>query len=103
MARLKKAIRSKYPVFIAVYGRRRCGKSRLLQQVVGAEDIYYVADQRGIPLQIESIASEIARQIPGFDQANYPSWEALFTSLNSQINRKTGLIPYISHDEKIFF
>ncbi|MCP4668910.1 MAG: ATP-binding protein [Deltaproteobacteria bacterium] len=99
IARLKKAHRSEHPVFIAVYGRRRCGKSRLLQEVVGAEDIYFVADQRGIPLQIESMASEIARQIPGFDQASYPSWDALFKTLNSQIKRKTRLIldefPYL--------
>ncbi len=99
MARIKKAIMSEQPVFIAVYGRRRCGKSRLLQQIVGPEDIYFVADQRGIPLQIESLASEISRQIPGFDQAKYPSWDALFTTLNSQIKRKTALVldefPYL--------
>ncbi len=97
--RLKNAINSDHPVFIAVYGRRRCGKSRLLQQVVKSKDIYYVADQREPLLQIKSLADEIGRQLSGFEQVTYPSWESLFITLNSRINKKACLIldefPYL--------
>ncbi len=72
LRRLKRAIGTDFPVFIAIYGRRRCGKSRLLQQLVGPRDIYFVADKRESTLQIESLANETGRQIPGFDQAKDP-------------------------------
>lgn len=97
--RLKRAIRSDFPVFIAIYGRRRCGKSRLLQQLVGPKDIYFVADKREATLQIESLANEAGRQIPGFDQAVYPNWEALFTTLNPRMDQESCLVldefPYL--------
>ena len=41
-----------------VYGRRRCGKSTLIQNVLGADDIYFLADQREAPLQIQALAQE---------------------------------------------
>jgi AAA+ ATPase superfamily predicted ATPase len=32
-ARLKKALDGESPSFVTIYGRRRCGKSRLINQV----------------------------------------------------------------------
>jgi AAA+ ATPase superfamily predicted ATPase len=62
-----------------LYGRRRCGKSRLLREVLPAgRSIYYVGDEREGPLQRAALAAEIARLLPGFDQVGYPDWEALF-------------------------
>ena len=82
-----------------VYGRRRCGKSTLLQHIASEKDIYYLADQQEAPLQIKSLASEISRHIPGFDQVSYPSWEVLFNSVQNQAQRGTTLIldefPYL--------
>ena len=70
-----------------VYGRRRCGKSALIQRMCGAGDVYFLADERESALQISALAAEIARVVPGFDAARYPSWDALFTTLEARVER----------------
>lgn len=61
-----------------LYGRRRCGKSRLLREALPPErSIYYVGDERESALQKASLAAEIARLLPGFDRVTYPDWDAL--------------------------
>jgi hypothetical protein len=63
-----------------LYGRRRLGKSRLLQQTLPpSRSVYYVGDERESALQRASVASEIGRRMPGFDKVTYPEWEALFS------------------------
>ena len=55
-----------------LYGRRRCGKSRLLREVLPLErSVYYVGDERESALQRASLAAEIARLLPEFDQVTY--------------------------------
>lgn len=62
-----------------VYGRRRCGKSRLLREVLPQErSVYYVGDDREASLQRASLATEIGRLLPGFERVAYPDWDALF-------------------------
>lgn len=62
-----------------LYGRRRCGKSRLLREVVlrPERSVYYVGDDREGRLQLASLATEIGRLVPGFDRVTYPDWDAL--------------------------
>ncbi|HEX4953577.1 MAG TPA: ATP-binding protein [Thermoanaerobaculia bacterium] len=61
-----------------LYGRRRCGKSRLLREVLPVDrTVYYVGDDRESRLQRASLAAEIARLLPGFDHVEYPQWDAL--------------------------
>jgi len=61
-----------------VYGRRRCGKSRLLREILPLErSVYYVGDDREGNLQRSSLATEIGRLLPGFESVGYPDWEAL--------------------------
>ena len=56
-----------------LYGRRRCGKSRLLLEALrDRQAIYYVADDRESALQRAALATEIARLLPGFDRVVYP-------------------------------
>ena len=43
--RLHKALGRKTPVFVVLYGWRRCGKSRLVRQALRAGDCYFMADQ----------------------------------------------------------
>ena len=63
-----------------LYGRRRCGKSRLVQEVLPAKrSVYYVGDDREAPLQRASLAAEIGRRIPEFGAVSYPDWESLLT------------------------
>jgi len=96
---LQKAIRMPAPVLLVLYGRRRCGKSRLLQEIIRKRDIYFVADQREKPLQIESLAREISRFLPGFDQVTYPSWEVLLDALKAREPEERCLVldefPYL--------
>lgn len=99
IGRLSKVIDSNGPAFVVVYGRRRIGKSTLLQKIIRDKDIYYCADQRNSSLQIVSLAEEISRIIPGFADAEYPSWKALLSSVNSRVPHKVTLVldefPYL--------
>lgn len=77
-ARLSRLLAAPGATFACIYGRRRCGKSRLLLEVLKKKKaVYYVADQRSAPLQRQSLAWAIAARIPGFDQVEYPDWESL--------------------------
>ena len=79
VARLRKFMTRKESSLAVLYGRRRCGKSRLLQEVFpSAVSVYYVADDREGPLQRASMAAEIGRKLPGFDRVTYLDWDALF-------------------------
>jgi AAA+ ATPase superfamily predicted ATPase len=61
-----------------LYGRRRCGKSRLLREALpSASVINYVGDDREGTLQRASLAREVDRVIPGFARVRYPDWDAL--------------------------
>ena len=61
-----------------VYGRRRCGKSRLLREILPpARAVYYVGDDREGSLQRTGLAVEIGRLLPGFERVTYPDWDAL--------------------------
>jgi AAA+ ATPase superfamily predicted ATPase len=61
-----------------LYGRRRCGKSRLLREALPpASVINYVGDVREGTLQRASLAREVDRVIPGFARVRYPDWDAL--------------------------
>jgi len=98
-AKLTGALGSSDPSLVVVYGRRRCGKSTLLQHVAKKTDIYFLADQQESPLQIQGLSVEIGRTIRGFEQANYPSWEVILSSLQRQAKKGTTLIldefPYL--------
>lgn len=76
--RLTRLLASREGRLGVLYGRRRCGKSRLLREVLSPErSVYYVGDEREGVLQRASLAGEIARLLPGFDQVAYPGWDAL--------------------------
>lgn len=71
-----------------LYGRRRLGKSRLLQEVLPPERaIYYVADDREAPLQRRALAEEIGRRLRGFADVGYPDWESLLRRFWSEAPR----------------
>jgi len=79
-ARLARLVESPEGSLGVLYGRRRCGKSRLLREVLPPErSIYYVGDEREGALQRTSLAAEIARLLPGFDRVTYPDWDSLFS------------------------
>ncbi len=78
LARLGKALDRREGKLLCLYGRRRCGKSRLLQRLLeGRRSAYYVGDDREAPLQRADVAREIARVLPGFEAVTYPGWTEL--------------------------
>ncbi|MDR2775380.1 MAG: ATP-binding protein [Tannerella sp.] len=97
--RLRKALEKQEASFIVLYGRRRCGKSRLIKQVLTPVDIYFMADQSEASQQRNLLAKVIAVVIEGFDKVIYPTWEILFENLNLRLNRKITLcldeFPYL--------
>lgn len=77
-ARLRRAVGSAEGTFCCVYGRRRCGKSRLLQEALPAErTAYYVADEREAVLQRAAVAAAMAPLLHGMEQVVYPDWASL--------------------------
>lgn len=80
-----------------LYGRRRCGKSTLIQQVCGPGDVYAVADEREAAFQIQAVATEVGRVVRSFDAARYPSWDALFSSLEARVERLTLALDEFPH------
>ena len=71
-----------------LYGRRRCGKSRLVEEALkGLSAVYFLADQREAPLQRRALAREIGRLIPGFERVEYPGWDELFERFRADAPR----------------
>lgn len=98
--RINRALTKSEPVFIVLYGRRRIGKSRLLQRIIGKNDIYFLADQRNTSLQIASLSKEISRVIPGFSDAHFSSWDTILSTFNARVPDRLTLVfdefPYLA-------
>jgi AAA+ ATPase superfamily predicted ATPase len=99
IVRLQQSLARETPQLIAVYGRRRCGKSTLLRHVLTGDAIYFAADLRESPLQIAALAQQIDKAIPGFSKAIYPDWETILSSLNQSLRQRISLcideFPYL--------
>ncbi len=68
-----------------LYGRRRCGKSTLLQRVLENTAVYFQADQREAPLQMRALAQALSRFVAGFDRASYADWDDLLAALYARV------------------
>jgi AAA+ ATPase superfamily predicted ATPase len=76
--RIARMLSKKEGTFCCLYGRRRCGKSRLLQETVPAKNsVYYVGDERESTLQRAALAKALTEVIPGLDEVTYPDWDSL--------------------------
>jgi len=77
--RLNKCFKAREATLSCLFGRRRCGKSRLVHEAVrGMQATLYVGDERDAALQRQSLAQAVTLQIPGFNKVIYPDWESLF-------------------------
>ncbi len=83
--RLKKALESPTSKLIVIYGRRRCGKSTLIKNVLRDGDIYFMAQQSDESVLLAQMAHVIGEKIPGFDELVYPDWQSIFTNLDNII------------------
>jgi len=100
-ARLQRAFGLEDGSFCCVYGRRRCGKSRLLQEVLPRERaVYYAADELEAPLQRAAVAAAMADRVPGMEQVTYPDWASLFQRWWRQAPPRSVLVldefPYLA-------
>ncbi len=88
--RITTALHRQSPQFIVVYGRRRIGKSTLLKHVLRqcGKSVYFLADRTNEANQRWLFSNAASAVIPGFANAIYPDWEALFRALNRQINQR---------------
>ncbi len=97
--KIKELLATRRNKMVIVYGRRRIGKTRLLQHVKKSNDIYYTADEREAPLQIASLAKLVASVIKGFDRVIYPDWESIISNLIERVPENTTIIidefPYL--------
>jgi uncharacterized protein len=84
-ARLRRLLGRREGALAVLHGRRRCGKSRLLREVLDPRrSVYFVGDERESILQRAAFAAEVARLIPGFARVTYPDWDAVFGRLWEQ-------------------
>ncbi len=76
--RISRVLSNREGTFCCVYGRRRCGKSRLLLETLPPRKaVYFVGDERESTLQRDALASAVSVVIRGFDQVTYPDWSSL--------------------------
>lgn len=94
-----KLLEREISVFAIVYGRRRIGKSALLKQVIDQKGIYSISEMTEKSIQIETLATQIASVIPGFDSVKFPSWISLFTTFENSLKTRVTLVldefPYL--------
>jgi len=82
MSRLSSAFLRPHGTLSVLYGRRRCGKSRLLREALRGRPgkmASYVGDDREASLQRQALAVEMSTVLQGFGDANYPDWESLLS------------------------
>ena len=91
--RLQRLLRRDEGSLGVLYGRRRCGKSRILREIMPARgSVFYVGDEREAALQRTSLAGEIARLLEGFGDVSYPDWEGLLARWWREARRGSVLI-----------
>ncbi|MFP4418516.1 MAG: ATP-binding protein [Chitinispirillaceae bacterium] len=88
LKQIQQAVQKQEPSLIILYGRRRCGKSRLLNQLPKDQIVYHLADLSEPALQRAYLAEDINRHIPGFSDVVYPTWQALLSSFFARLPEK---------------
>jgi len=79
-ARLERILSFPEGCLACLYGRRRIGKSRLLEEVLADRDqvVVHVADRSDAALQRARLARDLSAKLSGFDRVAYPDWGTLF-------------------------
>jgi hypothetical protein len=93
MTRITRAIRRPDDAMFCVYGRRRLGKSRLLQKVIEKRpSVYFMGDEREASVQRQALAREIDHLLPSFAAVHYPGWFELFERFWNEAPKGTVLV-----------
>jgi AAA+ ATPase superfamily predicted ATPase len=84
MERLSRLATQRAAGLVALWGRRRVGKTRLLSEWCRHHDgLYTVADQSSETVQRRYLAEAISEKLPGFNDVEYPDWISLLRRLSS--------------------
>ncbi|MFT6128976.1 MAG: AAA+ ATPase superfamily predicted ATPase [Neolewinella sp.] len=86
--------------FVVLYGRRRCGKSTLIRQVLDDEGCYHLAVQGEEALQRQLFSKTIDLRFPGFSLAEYRNWSDFFQAIVQRGGKRFTLVidefPYLA-------
>lgn len=94
LQRLDRALRP--GALVAIWGRRRVGKSRLLVEWCRRRDgLYTVADQSSPAVQRRYMAAAVGQRFAGFADVEYPDWRAFFERLAAEAVRSRWPGPFI--------
>ncbi len=98
-SRLEGALAGEKPALVAVYGRRRLGKSTLIKRVLSDNDVYFLADRSEGQHQRALLAKVVAPIFPDFDKLTYPDWESILRAINYRAEKRFTLcldeFPYL--------
>jgi len=84
MERLSRLATRRATGLVALWGRRRVGKTRLLSEWCRKHDgLYTVADQSAETVQRRYFAEAISEKLPGFNDVEYRDWNSLLTRLSA--------------------
>ncbi len=101
--RLRRFLAAEGGGLVVVYGRRRCGKSTLLQRILTPPHVFLQADQRETPLQLEALSAAVAGQLRDFDKVKYRTWDELLSSLYARTSQRLHIcldeFPYLVQSE----
>jgi len=85
MGRLEKLALRQTAGLVALWGRRRVGKTRLLSEWCRRHaGLYTVADQSMETVQRRYFAEAVSEKLPGFNGVEYPDWNSLLRRLSSE-------------------
>lgn len=97
--RLTQALGGDKPAVVAIYGRRRIGKSELIKRVLKPQDVYFLADRSEGGHQRAMLSKVLAQTLPDFDKVEYPDWETLLRAANYRTVERFSLcldeFPYL--------
>ena len=100
-ARLWKLLNGADGAFACLYGRRRCGKTRLLHECVAGlpNTIYYLADRSERPAQLARFVKEASRVLPAMAAAACDDWGSVLDLWTALAPRDAVLVldefPYL--------
>lgn len=84
LARLNAAVERQAAGLVAVWGRRRVGKTRLLTEwCLRNGGVYSVADQSAETVQRRYFAEAVSSRLAGFKDVEYPDWRVLLSRLSN--------------------
>ncbi|MCD8020996.1 MAG: AAA family ATPase [Clostridiales bacterium] len=79
--------------FLVMYGRRRVGKTTILQEFSHKHDvIFYSAQEKNDSLNLQDFSREIQRHFDGQFIAPFPSWENAFSYITTKSSEEKTIL-----------